>query len=200
MVSIGEVYRHGIHLTFRPCPTPAPRGDGLRGHPLRRVTRLTSPRPDPHHLQFGAATTTAIDIAALCIPLPPSRRTECGPYLSGLVERHGMRPADTHVVGQVGRPLQAGDAGFRCGSAIPRAGRTTCSAASLRPPQRAFQPRPPPSAHSPATRPPRPEQTRSDGPCPSAMTVRRVGNTPDSARVASQGCSGASRVRMESHP
>ena len=31
----------------------------------------------------------------------------------GFADRYAVRPADTHAIGQGGRPLQAGDAGFR---------------------------------------------------------------------------------------
>ena len=41
------------------------------------------------------------------------RRIERDPDFPGFADRYGMRPADTHAIGQGGRPLQAGDAGFR---------------------------------------------------------------------------------------
>ena len=41
------------------------------------------------------------------------RRIERDPDFPGSADRYAVRPADTHAIGLGGRPLEAGDAGFR---------------------------------------------------------------------------------------
>ena len=56
---------------------------------------------------FGFEWDRTLEVLELLAGQADSHRTECNPYLSGVVDRHGMRPEDTHVIG-AGRSSVAG--------------------------------------------------------------------------------------------
>ena len=52
------------------------------------------------------------ELLELIAPQVDGRRIERHPDSPGLADLYAVRPADPHAIGQGGRPLQAGDAGF----------------------------------------------------------------------------------------
>ena len=62
---------------------------------------------------LGLEWNRILQLLELLMTKIDSRQIERDPDLPRFVDRHGMRPADTHVVGQGRRSLQVGDAGFR---------------------------------------------------------------------------------------
>ena len=72
---------------------------------------LVGTRPAPSPLEGG---TSPLVMPQSRSPPPESRPGILEAVLRpGVGDRHGTRRADTHVAGQGGRPLKAGDAGFR---------------------------------------------------------------------------------------
>ena len=132
-----------LHPTGRPPPSatsPTPR-DPVNLPPCRPPSAASSARPPqpqlpsppsfPHPSPTGNTTYSAPivsparsgvpafesnripELLELLVAQVDGRRIERDPDFPGFADRDAVRPADTHAIGQGGRPLQAGDAGFR---------------------------------------------------------------------------------------
>ncbi len=76
--------------------------------PIRRPSRRRGVRG-----LLGFESNRIPELLELLVAQLDGRRIERDPDSPGFADRYAVRPADTHAVGQGGRPLPAGDAGFR---------------------------------------------------------------------------------------
>ena len=86
-------------------------------HPNSPPTILPTRRPSRHRPVRGLPGFESESHRSSCsnsfVAQVDGRRIQRDPNFPEFADRYAVRPADTHAIGQGGRPLQVGDAGFR---------------------------------------------------------------------------------------
>ena len=112
-------------VNFPPCRSP--QAAAWRSHRSRNCHRRPRLPPFPPAIPLPRRPSRRRRVQALPAfewnPIPEllellvaqvdGGRIERDPDFPGFADRYAVRPADTHAIGQGGRPLQVGDAGFR---------------------------------------------------------------------------------------